>query len=98
MIAMKKTNHSARGEAVGEVVVAVGLSSWPARQITEQARRFQCTATLANQRGEVADTRNLFDLLCLGAGAGESVTLRCVGVDARVAYDAIAEILAGRQP
>lgn len=95
---MNKLNHSDPTKAIGEIIVGVaaGLSSGPARQITGQARRFKCTATLTNGRGEVADARSLFELLSLGAGAGERVTIRCVGVDARAAYEAIANVLAGR--
>jgi phosphotransferase system HPr (HPr) family protein len=72
-----------------------GLSTERARRIASHVRQFQCTATLANDRGEVADARNLFELLLLGAGPGSSVTVRCVGSDARAAYEAIAGILAG---
>ena len=94
---MQKLDRSDPGKAIGEVIVGVaaGLSSGPARQISGQARRFQCTASLTNDSGEVADARSLFELLSLGAGAGERVTIRCVGSDAHAAYEAIAEILAG---
>jgi phosphotransferase system HPr (HPr) family protein len=94
---VNKLDHSNPGKAIGDVIVSVasGLSSGPARQITGQARRFQCSATLANGRGEVADARSLFELLSLGAGPGERVTIRCHGSDAHAAYQAIAEVLAG---
>lgn len=94
---VSKSNDSDPANASGDVIVGVasGLSSGPARQITGHARRFQCTATLANNRGEIADARSLFELLSLGAGPGERVTIRCVGTDARAAYDAIAEALGG---
>lgn len=94
---MKKPDHSDPGKAIGEVVVRVasGLSSGPARQISGHARQFRCTATLANVRGDVADARSLFELLSLGAAAGERVTLRCIGSDAHAAYEVIADVLTG---
>lgn len=97
---VKNSSHSNPANASGDVIVGVtsGLSSGPARQINGQARRFQCTSTLANHRGEIADARSLFELLSLGAGPGERVTIRCVGADARAAYEAIAEVLAGGKP
>lgn len=95
---MNKLDRSDPGKAIGDVIVGVeaGLSSGPARQISGQARRFHCTATLANGRGKVADARSLFELLSLGAASGERVTIRCLGSDAHAAYEAIAEALAGR--
>lgn len=94
---MQKLDRSDPGKAIGEVVVGVaaGLSSGPARQISGHARRFQCVATLANDSGAVADARSLFELLSLGAGAGERVTIRCIGSDAHAAFEAIAEVLTG---
>lgn len=44
-------------------------------------------------RGHRADARNLLELLLLGAGPGEVLTLLCVGDDASAAYEAIAAVL-----
>ncbi|HLT39218.1 MAG TPA: HPr family phosphocarrier protein [Enhygromyxa sp.] len=93
---MNRTNTSAR--VSGEVIVAVtsGLSPVPAQQIARLARRFACTATIDNGRGGIADAHSLFELLHLGAGVGERLTIRCVGADAQAAYQGIADILVGR--
>jgi phosphotransferase system HPr (HPr) family protein len=93
---VKNSKAAVAPQASGEVVVEVasGLSTEPARQIIGHVRQFQCTATLANERGETVDARNLFELLTLGVSTGESVTINCVGSDAHAAYAVIARILA----
>jgi len=39
--------------------------------------------------GESADARSIMDLLCLGAGIGNAVTLSASGTDAKAALDAV---------
>lgn len=95
------TKH-AEIESTGEVKVRAphGLSASVARSVVEAARGFRASATLTaydgRGRGHRADGRNLLELLLLGAGSGEPVTLQCVGADARAAFEAIAAVLGQR--
>ena len=81
----------------GDVTIAVrtGLSPLLARQIRDAVHAFACTATIHNGRGMVADARNLLELLLLGAGQGERLTVRCTGPDAHAAHDALCRALGG---
>ena len=86
-------------ESTGRVKVRAvhGLSATVARSVVEVARGHRASATLTaydgRGRGHRADGRNLLELLLLGAGPGEAVTLRCVGDDAPAACAAIAAVL-----
>lgn len=86
-------------EAAGEVKVRApfGLSATVARSVVEVARSFQAaiilTAYDGRGRGHRADARNLLELLLLGAGRGEAVTLQCIGDDGPAAYEAIVAVL-----
>jgi phosphotransferase system HPr (HPr) family protein len=79
----------------GNVTIAAktGLSPFLARQIRDALQAFACTATIHNGRGMVADARNLLELLLLGAGQGERLTVRCAGPDAHAARDALCRAL-----
>jgi phosphotransferase system HPr (HPr) family protein len=88
-----------RIETTGRVKVraAHGLSATVARSVVEAARRFGARAALTaydgRGRGHRADGRNLLELLLLGAGRGDCVTVECVGDDADAAFEAIAAVL-----
>lgn len=94
-----RDDHLVGSESAGEVKVRApfGLSATVARSVVEVARGFRAAATLTaydgRGRGHRADARNLLELLLLGAGRGEAVTLQCIGDDARAAYEAIAAAL-----
>lgn len=79
----------------GDIVVTLerGLSSGPARRISQVAHEYSCTVTLQSPRGTVANARNMLELLMLGIARGEPVAIRCVGVDARPAFDALGQLL-----
>jgi len=51
---------------------------------------------IENQRGESANALDRYDMLLLGAAKGDVVKVRCVGPDARAAFDAVAAILDGQ--
>ena len=93
------SDERSRIESAGEVKVRAthGLSATVARSVVEVARGFRAATTLTaydgRGRGHRADARNLLELLLLGAGRGEALTLQCVGDDAPAAYEAIAAVL-----
>ena len=94
-----RRDERSRSEFAGEVKVRAphGLSATVARSVVEVARGFAAATTLTaydgRGRGHRADARNLLELLLLGAGRGEVLTLLCVGDDASAAYEAIAAVL-----
>lgn len=91
-------------KSAGEVKVRApfGLSATVARSVVEVARGFRAaiilTAYDGRGRGHRADARNLLELLLLGAGRGEAVTVQCVGDDAPAAYEAVVAVLGQPQP
>lgn len=93
------TNERTHDEFKGQVRLRGphGLSATVARSVVAAARGFHASTTVtaydAGGRGHRADGRNLLELLLLGAGRGEAVTLECVGDDALAAYEAIAAVL-----
>lgn len=92
---MTRRHQTTPVEATGDVVIRAprGLSSLLARRLGEHAHGFRCTATLDNRRGATADARDLYELLLLGLQSGDRVTVRCVGPDARTAFDTVADLL-----
>jgi len=86
-------------ESRGEVKVraAHGLSATVARAVVSAARDARASVTLTaydgRGRGHRADGRNLLELLLLGAGRGDTITLECVGQDAPAAFEAVAAAL-----
>lgn len=92
---MSRRNRTSAVEATGDVIFGPhrGLNSLLARQVRERSYRFECTVTIDNLRGKVADGRNLLELLLLGVKEGDRVGLRCVGPDARDAFEVLADML-----
>jgi len=94
----KRIESDSAGQ-VGQVKVRAvhGLSATVARSVVEAAKAHRASATLTTYdvrgRGHRADGRNLLELLLLGAGPGETLTLQCVGSDADAAFEAIAAVL-----
>jgi phosphotransferase system HPr (HPr) family protein len=84
-----------------KVRAAHGLSASVARRVVEVARGYHASATLVAHdgrgRGHRANGRSVLELLLLGAGRGDVVTLRCSGTDAEAASAAIAEVLASEE-
>lgn len=81
----------------GDVTIAAetGLNPFLARQIRDAVQARACTVTIHNGRGVVADARNLLELLLLGAGQGERLTVRCTGPDAHAAHEELCRALGG---
>lgn len=92
---MTRHSQTAPVEETGDVIIRAprGLSSLLARKLGEHAHRFRSTATLDNRRGGIADARDLYELLLLGLRSGDRVTVRCVGPDARAAFEQVADLL-----
>lgn len=96
---MSKTPRSLSGRVEGEVIIHLteGLSTTPVRALYALSRRFESDIEIETVAGAVAGARDVFNLLLLGATAGERVTVRCVGPDARAAFDAVVAILGADQ-
>jgi phosphocarrier protein HPr len=92
---MNNSKRTISHAVAGEVTVAAksGLNPFLARHIRDAVQAYACTATIHNGRGVVADARNLLELLLLGAGEGERLTVRCTGPDAQAAHDALCRAL-----
>lgn len=92
---MSRQPTAAPFEAMGDVIIGPqrGLSSLLARQIRERAHQFESSVTIDNLRGKIADSRDLLELLLLGVKEGDRVSLRCVGADAREAFETLADML-----
>lgn len=91
-----RTNPASR--ASGRITLTAGLGTHLARQIRDRAYRFQCAATFEHPQGKHADSRDLLQLLLLGARRGDVLSLHCTGTDARAAYTAFADILSEARP
>ncbi|MBO1075319.1 phosphoenolpyruvate--protein phosphotransferase [Roseomonas marmotae] len=81
---------SAEGGLTAEVQApaAAGLHARPARAVTQLAKTFQSTITLAFE-GRQADARSMIALLQLGAGPGARILLTIRGPDAAAAMAAL---------
>jgi phosphotransferase system HPr (HPr) family protein len=94
---MNNSKTTAPDVVTGDVTIAAksGLNPFLARQIRDAVQARACTVTIHNGRGMVADARNLLELLLLGAGQGERLTVRCTGPDAHAAHDALCRVFGG---
>jgi phosphotransferase system HPr (HPr) family protein len=94
---MSKTPRNSGSRVEGEVVIGVteGLSTKPVRAVHALTSRFEAQIEIETRAGAVAGARDVFNLLLLGAATGELVIVRCVGPDARAAFDAVVAILSG---
>lgn len=71
-----------------EIVNRKGLHARASAKLAELALKLPATVTLSFE-GESADARSIMDLLCLGAGIGNSVEVTADGKDAKRALDAV---------
>ena len=91
---MKKLEGASTKPVFADILIVVepGLNSVIARELHERVRTFDCALTLTSARG-VADVRQLFELLMIGAKTGDRLELRGVGPDAPAAVAAIKQLL-----
>jgi phosphocarrier protein len=64
----------------------LGLHARPAARLAQTARQYQSRITVEYD-DVIADAKSILDFLCLSAGRGALLTVRCAGVDARKAAD-----------
>lgn len=88
---------SSSSEVVIDVVLPADLHARPAGQATRAVAVLDATVHLSVRDRPEVDARSVLAVMGLGAVAGETVRVRAVGVDAQVAADAVAAVLAGAQ-
>lgn len=75
------------------IVNHLGLHARPAAKIVTTAERFDAEATIAHG-SNVVSALSIMGLMMLGAGEGQTVTLRAHGPQAAEALDALAALIA----
>jgi len=95
---MSKTPRNSTSRMEGEVIIGVssGLGTGAVRAIHSLTSRLNSVIEIENSRGESANALDRYDMLLLGVAKGDAVKVRCVGSDARAAFDAVAAILDGQ--
>ncbi len=72
-----------------------GLHARPIMQFVDLANRFESTITLA-KGDQVVDGKSPMEIMLLEATFQTNLVLSAIGVDARQAVDALAELINGR--
>lgn len=74
---------------------ATGLHARPATLLVQTVNRFPGTNVFLRKGEKEVSARSLLAVLSLGAGAGETVTVRCEGPQESEAIDAISTLMEG---
>lgn len=74
-----------------EIVNRKGLHARASAKLAKLALELPATVTVSFE-SEQADARSIMDLLCLGAGIGDTVTLQAAGDGASQALDAVEKL------
>lgn len=75
------------------VASTVGLHARPAALFVQAVARQPMEITIGRPGGEPVDAASILQVMTLGVGHGEEVTLRADGPGAEVALSALAELL-----
>lgn len=81
-------------QRTGELTIVnpMGLHARPASQLVSLANRFESEVWIARD-GQEVNGKSILGVLMLACPMGSHVKLRCVGPDAREAYESLARLV-----
>lgn len=74
---------------------ATGLHARPASLLVQAAQRFPGTAVFVRKGDREVNARSLLSVLSLGAGAGDTIAIRCDGPQESEAMAALSALVEG---
>lgn len=74
---------------------ATGLHARPASVLVQTVNKFPGTKVIIRKGDKAVDARSLLSVLSLGAGAGESIQIKCDGPQEAEAMTAVAALIEG---